>query len=948
MSVSIVKYAFVGGEISPQLFGRTDLEKYDLGLAELYNWFVDYRGGITTRAGLGFVDYTNYNDEITKFIPFRFAPNLVNTYVIMFHDHKVSFYQDGAPIVTTVSGTISGITRAGIGVVTLTSHGLAEGDRIVISGVVGMTEVNDRTFTVGAVTANTFALRYPGPDARQFNTSTFAAYTSGGVVQKIYTIESPYSADELADLRYYQIRDTIRLTHPNYRVRNLVRNDHTDWEIVVEEFGSDSERPGGLAATASDVGNASVGFVVTAVDADNVESLPSDTLIANDIINYTTTAGSVTLVWDAVPGAKYYNVYRTVVLPGPDSGAATDPVVTRAEQVGFIGQSFAPRFVDSNIIPDFVRAPPQFANPFALSAIESIEVTDGGTGYPADATVTVAGGDGAGFEGFPIVDPSGVIVSVVISNGGNGYDEPVTVTFAGSGGADAEGEATLTPATGAFPTISTVFQQRNLYAASLNDPLTIWGSQPGRFSVFDVSQILADNDAFELEIDSQEVSPLLHLIATRSGLLVMSQAGVWLLHGDSNSGAVTPTNALADPQNYRGTSAVPPIPIDSDLLYVEGKGTTVRLLSYSEVSKQYLGQNISVLAAHLFTSVNKISSWVYASNPHNVIWSVRSDGAFLPLTLVKDQDVYAWGRCMTEGLVTDSCVVEEDGIDRVYFAVRRYIEGRWIKYVERMEVREINFVEEAKCLDSALSTELVYPDARVQAEAASGTDVALISDDLIFTEDDVGKVVRLLGGKGTVTTFLSEYRVLVDFDADRPITEVLPESGMPVEARSGEWTMDTPFTTISGLWHLEGQTVYCLADGNVMGPLTVSEGSITLEGEATIAVVGLKYTCRALTLPPAARQATLENKRKRPVEIASRIHETRGLKVGAALDALEEMRERESEVYGAPINLQDGTKYSLIEAPFNDAGQTYFVQDNPLPATLIGIVLDMEVGDDSR
>lgn len=946
MSISRLQYAFVSGEISPQLFGRTDLEKYDLGLAELYNYFVDFRGGVSTRPGMEFVDFTNYNDEVTKFFPFRFAPNLANTYVIMFHDHKISFFQDGSPVLEDELPGIAGISRSGSGVVLFPGHPFVTGDRIIIDDVQGMDEINGRLLTVGQTQAGGFGLRLPGPDNRQFDTTSFDEYTGGGTVQRIYTIESPYGEEELAQLRAYQIRDTIRLTHPNYRIRNLVRNDHTDWTIEVEGFGSEVPIPENLAATASDVGDASVGVVVTAVDADGNESLSSDMLITDGIVNYSATAGSITWTWDAVEGAKYYNVYRTMIMPGPDTDTATDPVVTQAQQVGFIGLTYAPRFTDLNIVPDFTRSPPQHSNPFALSAIESIEVTDGGTGYPADATVAVSGGDGSGFAGFPVVDPAGTIVGVVVTNGGAGYDEPVTVTFAGTGGADATGTATLTPAEGAFPTISTVFQQRQIYAASLNDPLTIWGSQPGRFSVFDISQVVSDGDGFEFEIESQEVSPILHLLATRSGLLVLSEAGVWLLHGDSNSGAVTPTNAIADPQNYRGCSSVPPIPIDSDLLYVEGKGTTVRLLSYSEISKQYVGQNVSVLSSHLFTPARKIENWAYASNPHNLIWAVRTDGALLPFTLVKEQDVYAWAVCKTEGIVTDSCVVEEGGVDRVYLAVRRFIEGRWIKYIERLALRDAAYAEDAFCVDSGLALAHTYPAANLTIDEASGTAIAIANTEVFGGAE--GKVLRVGGGKGTVTIEHTTVRATVEFEADRPIVEVMPESGRPLEAASGSWTLDTPVTTVRGLWHLEGEDVVGLADGNVVGPLTVTNGQVTLPAPATNVVLGLPFTARGRSLPPVSQQGVLENKRKRPFKVMLRVHETRGLKVGPDLAHLEVIKERTDEAWGAPTRLQSGPQFVLIDAPFDDNGQFYFVQDSPLPATVVGIVLEMDVGDDER
>lgn len=73
---------------------------------------------------------------------------------------------------------ITGITQASPGVVTANSHGLVNGDIVYVTSVVGMTQVNDRRFTVAGATANTFQLS-------GVNTTSYTAYTSGGTVSKI-------------------------------------------------------------------------------------------------------------------------------------------------------------------------------------------------------------------------------------------------------------------------------------------------------------------------------------------------------------------------------------------------------------------------------------------------------------------------------------------------------------------------------------------------------------------------------------------------------------------------------------------------------------------------------------------------------------------------------------------------------------------------------------------
>ena len=78
---------------------------------------------------------------------------------------------------TTALVAITGITQSATPVVSATSHGLTTGDIVVIQGVSGMTQINNRIAIVGTVTdANSFPI--------DIDTSAFSAYSSGGFVGK--------------------------------------------------------------------------------------------------------------------------------------------------------------------------------------------------------------------------------------------------------------------------------------------------------------------------------------------------------------------------------------------------------------------------------------------------------------------------------------------------------------------------------------------------------------------------------------------------------------------------------------------------------------------------------------------------------------------------------------------------------------------------------------------
>ena len=79
------------------------------------------------------------------------------------------------------SATITGITQAATGVVTTAiAHGFGNGTTLEITGVVGMTELNNERWVAQGVTANTFNI-WNIHGGAPVDTSGFTAYVSGGV-----------------------------------------------------------------------------------------------------------------------------------------------------------------------------------------------------------------------------------------------------------------------------------------------------------------------------------------------------------------------------------------------------------------------------------------------------------------------------------------------------------------------------------------------------------------------------------------------------------------------------------------------------------------------------------------------------------------------------------------------------------------------------------------------
>ena len=76
---------------------------------------------------------------------------------------------------------LTDITSADPGVVTSVGHGYIDGAQITLSGVVGMTQVNLKSFAVELIDVNSFSLRDPA-DVFDWDTTTYSDYSSGGLI----------------------------------------------------------------------------------------------------------------------------------------------------------------------------------------------------------------------------------------------------------------------------------------------------------------------------------------------------------------------------------------------------------------------------------------------------------------------------------------------------------------------------------------------------------------------------------------------------------------------------------------------------------------------------------------------------------------------------------------------------------------------------------------------
>lgn len=201
---------FSGGETSPKSRGRFDAPWYLTAARKIVNFIADVLGPARYRPGFKIAGQTR-GGAVPRTIPFQV--NNDRAYMLEFTPGFMRVYKNGA-LLTNAAATVTGITRAATAVITVAdATAIGNGDEIILTGVVGMPEINGRQMKLANNVGLTFQLVDPVTGGGIVSTN-FGVYTSGGTVGKVYQLASPYGAGDLPSLQVAQNNTTMYLVCP--------------------------------------------------------------------------------------------------------------------------------------------------------------------------------------------------------------------------------------------------------------------------------------------------------------------------------------------------------------------------------------------------------------------------------------------------------------------------------------------------------------------------------------------------------------------------------------------------------------------------------------------------------------------------------------------------------------------------------------------------------------
>jgi hypothetical protein len=154
-----------------------------------------------------------------------------------------------------------------------------------------------------------------------------------------------------------------------------------------------------------------------------------------------------------------------------------------------------------------------------------------------------------------------------------------------------------------------------------------------------------------------------------------------------------------------------------------------------------------------------------------------------------------------------------------------------------------------------------------------------------------------------------------------------------------------PVTSVSGMDHLDGQTVSIWADGSRHPNRVVVDGAISLERSCSTVHVGLQSDAYIRTLPAKAGAANgyTSGKMKSIARVRPEFYNTIGGKAGQTLDRLEDVNIRASnDRMDETPAMFTGTGDVSFDRTHDRKAQFYIVQDLPGPMTILALMPEID------
>lgn len=901
--VSPIVRSFNAGEISPLVEGRTDLDRYPASLRQMENTVAAPQGPAIPRSGSMYLGDAYDHGKKSELVPFVF--NEQQAQILEFADQRLRFYDEaGLLVYSPVDITITSKSPFEFTSATL---GASVGDQVVFVGFDPEYNLNAVQVTVSAVSGSDYTVDDIFPSA--------LAIPSGVQAAKVYHIDSPYEEDELAAIRPTQSLDVIYLTNLNKKPYKVKRNDTYDWEFEAVKF----------------------------LDGPYMDIVEDATILTPDVTGKATPAMTSDVLPSGTSSASGGTAWHAF---DEDDDTYWD---SAADQTGILTYEFdSGKIVDGYAIHiATVNSNASFTNKNYAPATWSFEASNDGSNWDVlDRKID-----------YVLYDNNKSTFFTIKNNTSYTYYR-INIKNVGRNGA-------LHPRIREFIMRDTASATITLTASStdgINGGSGFLSTDVGRLIRVKASdnswrpvEITAVNSTTEVEVTLLG-EPLPNTEAIRDFRL-----GYW----SDTSGWPNYVVFYQDRLWFGGSDVAP------DLLVGSVTGDYENM---QQVTPE--GEVLDTSAIVIKLNSRKLSriKWMEASNKgllcgtgsqEFVVSSVEGSGKTITPSTVRGVESTERGSADVQPIAIDNQVVYTQRSGRT---IREYA---YVYEAENFKSPSMNLL--ANHLGVKPFKKMAYaaePFSIIWMLREGGTLVGLTynrDENVVgwhrhnFQDEEVETLAVIPAQDALQDTLFMVIKRTVDGNTRRYVERLTRfwDFDMTIEDAhyvdsalrySGDETKD-----IYGLTHLEGRTLYGLADNIPVGPLVVEDGKVTLEHAASSVILGLGYVsqCEISRLENGAADGTAQGKEKRIHNASLMLWQSYGGEVGQYVEDRKEVEwvpveyPEDLSVVSA-IELFDGTVGPIIQPQgYSKRGTVFFrkPERSPLPFNVVALMPQLNTQD---
>lgn len=656
---------FTGGEWTPLLDGRSDLDKYDSACRTLENFRVLPYGGARFRPGFKHVvrakDGATYQ---TRLVPFQFS--VTTRFMLQLGHLNMRFIGNGIQIATAAYWE--------------NTSGYTAGQ--VVKRIINSIDVYyECILDIGSTIPPVFN-PFPETDPTHWELTNADAAA--------YEIATPWSAADIFAIQFKQINDVIYFVHPSYPPYKLSRVTDVSWTLAEVAWVWPAFLDENIGTTSLAVSHTTgAGRTMTAsaplFNAQHVGSYweirhlrAADSVsLAIDTTSGTTSSSSMSIKgdWQVTTSNFWFGV---LTVERSENGGSSWEVVRK-----FTGAS------DRNVSASGTQL---------TEAL--LRLTYVASGDPFGSTVWAGTAPTDYVKAKAVLESQEAYIAGIVKVTGYTSTTSVTVTVVD---ALETTNATGTWSEGAwsayrgYPRAIGLFEQRLYFGGTAYQPIRFWGSVTGDFENFEYGD--TDDAAVAFDMAATESNPVQWMEAM-DAMQVGTLGGEFLVKSANTDEPITPTNVTVRGQSAYGAAYLQAIAVNDVVLFVQRQARRVREMSYNIERDRYVAPDLTLLAEHVTEA--GITQMAFCRQPDPLLLLVTGDGALAALTYNREQNITAWMRFVTDGDIESVASIYGTPEDEIWVVVKRTIDGATVRHVERMAV-ETDVKEDACHLDDAIT-----------------------------------------------------------------------------------------------------------------------------------------------------------------------------------------------------------------------------------------------------